>query len=837
MAILTEVERQGDAGIAKGIDPSAMGIILDLVQTYQYQYPIASTIREVVSNGVDSVKEKNMAKLILRGEKTEEDFFVRREGGAYADSNFDASYYNLEYLSNVDGVDIDFYENEEQRDILVITDYGVGLGGKRLEGYFSIGWSTKRNLKTALGKFGIGAKAPLSITSSYTMRSTYEGVRHEFLIYSDRITSTVPSINLETGQSNIPTTFKDGSVIYGIACPDCINGVEVEVETKKHQRSQVVDAVKTQLMYFKNTTFRVHRNGSVLNEPIAADVIYEDDDIIVSKNNRYSKPHLVLNNVNYGYLDFQELELEQKSGPVAIKMNPDEIEVSPSRESVIWSDKTRAAVIRKFGKVQNIATQMVSSSLSNEKDYLSWAIKCAQVLNKIADVSGVLSALSGLIDTSEIKPVYPENPDIHWEYNTGKQFAHWRVYALTNKDNRAKREQINWAEIDLSLLPLYVQEAGEYSAGKDGYLVREYEFVYILVKPNVEILASSLTSGESGKTQKIYSDMMDLSPVLSPYEDIQIPPDFGKLFEEEEKAEKQREQMEGLSLAAIRKLQGKITYKTPLVQGCSGLPVTMNQRDSEIKDIPDLAGEIVYGSTEDRPLLEAVSRFLFLTGKTNAGSAWSDEIKVVQIAKDNVPYFQHANLIHVTNWFYRFNKGHLTTHPYLIAWNTIRKIKDLRIEGAGLSSLGFLNGAANISPENACLYEELCTYVVVNLRQGSFQQYRAMAMHNGVADYTPPGLETELVVFLDKLSQFQDTASQLPDNERKALSLELFGSDHITSAYGYDRTEVDKLTYLLEQTSPYRTLLSSITKLSDKKPLSQDLEMEIKGYIAYKQGL
>jgi hypothetical protein len=72
MAIHNEQIREVQ-GFAKEIEASALGMILDNLQVSQYQYPQKSTVRELVSNSLDAIKEKQIALSILQGKEKVED--------------------------------------------------------------------------------------------------------------------------------------------------------------------------------------------------------------------------------------------------------------------------------------------------------------------------------------------------------------------------------------------------------------------------------------------------------------------------------------------------------------------------------------------------------------------------------------------------------------------------------------------------------------------------------------------------------------------------------------------------------------------------------------------
>ena len=147
-------------GTMKGIDASAQGMVIDILQSSQYNKPIASAVRESVSNSVDSQKEKERAISILKGESKVEDYFIDRgNDDLYKDSQWDPSYYDLNHLDlNNNKVTLTYIEGEGvgRCDKFVIQDRGVGMNIKRLfKSTSSFGWSTKRNRKDALGAWGL----------------------------------------------------------------------------------------------------------------------------------------------------------------------------------------------------------------------------------------------------------------------------------------------------------------------------------------------------------------------------------------------------------------------------------------------------------------------------------------------------------------------------------------------------------------------------------------------------------------------------------------------------------------------------------------------------------
>jgi len=433
MAIHTEQEEQVQ-GFQKEIEASAMGMMLDVLQKYQYMHPQRSAIRELVSNGLDAIREKQIALEIIRGKAKEEDYFIRRDDPLYVDSNFDPTYYDRSWLwadgglyNNTHRPELYGYEpykvyityedgSETKKDRLVIEDFGTGMGRRRLEQYFNLGYSSKRNTKHALGKFGVGAKAGLAAAKFYTMTTRYNGREYSFNIYPHDIQSIVPRWNTDTGKENGIHMFQNGAKIYfrETALP---NGTTVMLEPLKHHKQMYIDAVKSQLLYFDNVVLRIRNQyGGLDVVPHKATILYEDDHIILSDNTQFSKPHILISKVNYGNIDFKELELEDKMGNIGIKVAAEDVTVNPSRESLVWDEVTRNSVVGSFKKVVNIAEYIISEQMKTE-DFLQWIRNCAAIKGKWSNSQDVVGRLANIVDLSNVEIAYTKDDKIRYSLN------------------------------------------------------------------------------------------------------------------------------------------------------------------------------------------------------------------------------------------------------------------------------------------------------------------------------------------------------------------------------------------------------------------------------------
>lgn len=451
MAIHTMENVKMSGGFSKQIDEGAKELIFDNLQRFQYQYPIKSTIRELVSNGLDSVREKNIARSILNGFTKVEDHYDTIEGEVYKDSKFNPDYYNLSFLSDDDTVRVIYKDGgTADKHYVAVRDYGVGLGEARLKGYFNLGYSTKRLSRFPLGKFGLGAKSPLSTgTPFYTVTSRHNGREYQFNVYAHRTESIIPKWNIAGESLNIPFTLPD--VLDGEGNPLIMycretaeqNMVEIQMQVKQHHKQGYIDAVTSQLLYFSNVEMQIiNKDGNIQYVDSKAKIIYEDEYIVLAENSPHNRPHILLNNVNYGLIDFKELELEERAGNVGIKVIPDQVSVNPSRESLIWDDTTREVVVNRFNEVLEIAEKTLSNELA-EPDFLKWMYACSQVENRESFWSSrqnntVIGRLASIIDMKAVQLKYSVDPKIRYWYGVFEGITA-RVVKMSYRNEGAKK--------------------------------------------------------------------------------------------------------------------------------------------------------------------------------------------------------------------------------------------------------------------------------------------------------------------------------------------------------------------------------------------------------------
>ena len=551
--------QSNSAGVQKRINKSAEKLVFDVLQSTQYSTPIPSTVRELVTNACDSQREKEIALEILSGKKKVEDYYITRKDDQYVDSNFTPDYYDPQYLSaDNNNVIVRYKENDGTGycDIFSVIDYGVGIGDTRLEGYLELGYSTKRNTSENFGAFGLGAKVPLSTgVDFYTVETAHNGKLFKMNCFAYKTDFLIGKF-----QASGHITFSDGTQVNYMNT-NSPNFTKVSFGVKRHNRTKFIDAVQDQLNYIDNVQVKyVYEDGHEMDRSVRSDVLYNSDNLIVSDTWAWRKPHIVMvksqgatTGINYGYVDFKELEMEHLWGAVGIKcparqayidedgnevVVQDGVEVTPSREKVIWNEHTKKYIQGAIERAAQDAANVIEEQL-DEDDFLTWVKKCSEVIYKNNGNDSVLRQLGEMVDKESIKP----------KFRTGITFAApggiLKGYKVRNVSKvwkngkyQIEREDVGWSQVNWENL-YFVQ--GNPSARKDLYLLQggtltlitEHHPTNVYNDPKVQAKIDSINLNRAANWELIEDSPM----VRFDYDEIEVPEDFDEVLEKQEQQE------------------------------------------------------------------------------------------------------------------------------------------------------------------------------------------------------------------------------------------------------------------------------------------------------------
>lgn len=300
------------------IDAKNINFITTLLTSNLYSLPIESFFRETVSNAWDSQVE--------------------------------AGNTNTPILIKLTGV------NEEDVSVS-IRDYGTGLSPERFDKiYRFIGSSTKRESNDYIGQLGIGRFVPLAVSDVVNIKSYYEGKCYSYLMYKDNETLNIDLLN------TTDTEYE--------------NGVEVEVLIKNacYKKRNIINGLYS-LTYFEQ--IYVDSDVSWLGEYVEHfnnREIHEFDTFNVCSLDAVDGIKILMGNVLYDYKKPAEL-CEFSNLNIAIKFDIGDLDITPNREDIRYSNKTVESLNNKLSKVVSELNKIVEQSTKEDFNSL-WELNC-----------------------------------------------------------------------------------------------------------------------------------------------------------------------------------------------------------------------------------------------------------------------------------------------------------------------------------------------------------------------------------------------------------------------------------------------------------------------------
>ena len=859
---------QGSAGHKKKIDAGAKKMVFDILQATQYQKPEESTVRELVSNAVDSQREKEIAIEILDRKANPEKYFITREGEQYKDSNWAPTYYNLGHLDQArNHVDLVYTENQGVGfcDEFTVTDYGVGIGDSRLEGIVSLGFSTKRNNKAVLGAWGLGAKSALSLRCDYfTIETVHNGKKFILNCYAYKTDFVIGKFNLETEKENKFITLSDGTKVYYEESYSK-NYTKIKVPTKRHHRSKFKEAIQSQLLYFKDVRFKYcYEDEEYEDEEIdfLADVTYNSDNIIISDNRQFSRPHIIIvkgddaenrTGVCYGYIDFRELEMQQLYGNIGVKcpirstMFDEEtqkeivlqegVSVTPSRESVIWDDHTRDFLKKRFGEVLEEANEIITSRL-NEDDFMKWIENCTKIISNISN-DPTLSKMCKLVESSSLKPKFPKFPTIQF---THPQKLFWGFKVKRYKkvyDHRKKRDIIertdieNWSAFRADHVFI---KSGSTVITKDMYITSMNGDMTVIeindFDKSLDKIIDSYKEGNKKWTKKLEDNYIKVFEYLKNYfetalkdehsyfhnyDEYVVPKDWAKDFEETEgKLDEEQE----LTPELRRQFEKRtVAYHPRPDRRNDGKKFTFTKIEPKISELMEDPADIYYGSNEDVEKIHAIAEVLrfYNYGYTDSWSGGCEfdtsDFKLLKIGLSNLEYVNKFQ--HVDRFFKTLIKDTVVMDDRLTKWYTAYLINEVIDD-----DLLFFANYSSIHSELSEMWRELRKYRDTYYTHVSTHSYGGGYIHK------------ECMPFFEKLLDMQLHVQRDPNDDEGILkkSKELFGIPDVKNAIGVEQEIYNKLQILIEYAEPVKDLFNNINNFTNRNhsDISNQQELLIK---------
>lgn len=295
--------------ISMSIDSSDQAALMMILSENLYKDAIGSLVRESASNALDTHKEAG----------TTDPIIVKLEMN---------SSYNYVYS---------------------VQDFGTGISPEKVKNILSkYAASTKRNSNDYLGYFGLGFKAPLAYTDSFTFVTNSEGVEYTYIMYKSEDGTKIDLVGER------PTKER--------------NGTKVSIGVTRGDYYQFIAKIKEQLAYFEGIYFEVYgidNNFKVLRH----------EDWKYSQLSGATGMHICLGDVYYA-IDWARLGINSINLPVGLKFNiEDGLLPIPSREDIKYTEEAKTLILSKIDKVADYFVSKFNESMGEVTTFKEWLEK------------------------------------------------------------------------------------------------------------------------------------------------------------------------------------------------------------------------------------------------------------------------------------------------------------------------------------------------------------------------------------------------------------------------------------------------------------------------------
>lgn len=226
---------------------------------------------------------------------------------------------------------------------LIIRDYGAGLSYDDCYYYLgTIFGSKSQNADNLIGGFGLGSKSPFCLVSSYHITSRHNGLEHKFLYLREQ--NGIPQfIHVYSEPTNEPS------------------GIEFVIDVGNDTRDWVEVAIRN-LSFFKIKPNFINQKDIKLIEPLyltdyllyveGYNYLFTDTHMVSMGGVVYSIPEYAYRNLISDAINKCNIKSLYNS-TIILDFEIGELDISPSREHIEMTDKTKKSIKLKCEKIKN----------------------------------------------------------------------------------------------------------------------------------------------------------------------------------------------------------------------------------------------------------------------------------------------------------------------------------------------------------------------------------------------------------------------------------------------------------------------------------------------------
>lgn len=582
--IINSNNRQADSvsiGIEESInmtiDTSSQAALMMILSENLYKDPIGSLIRESASNALDAQREAGVNEpIIVTLEK---------------DRN-----YNIVYK---------------------VQDFGTGISPDRVQNILSkYAASTKRNSNDYLGYYGLGFKAPLAYTDSFTFITVVDGKEYTYMMYKGEEGTKIDLIQEKNTDSR--------------------NGTTVIVQVKgSYDQSQFLAKIKEQLAYFEGIYFNLPNFNNDFKIIKNKDWKYSS---LIGPGTTYSttvQMHICLENVYYA-IDWPRLGLNPINIPIGLNFSiNDGLMPVPSREDIKYTEETKELIKMKIAWVADYFINKFNES-TVEVEYIGDIIgKFKSTTVTIEDIPFNINDLMPLGETDMQKPTLKGVKVLDVERLCNKRDDWFANYIergkISNRTFSGKYENHLPDLLDTRYTRILANTAPK--GVELEYLKDRYPVAYFVYKTREKRLEPHIRFSWSSRTRGNYYDLLGLKSIakeqwreaikewisieksitdrLLKIEDLKPTPEWL----EERKNNRKKGTRAKLDDGVIN-----IKWGYPAKRGNKQISFGVQSVQTKVKSLKSLSYLTIYGTSENKEMFDKIVPFLGVSYKQKVHS-------------------------------------------------------------------------------------------------------------------------------------------------------------------------------------------------------------------------
>jgi hypothetical protein len=241
---------------------------------------------------------------------------------------------------------------------ITIQDFGTGISHEDIYEIYSVYFaSTKTNTNTQVGMLGLGSKSPFCYTDNFTITSIHNQVKRIYNAYFNQ--TGMPTISLASQENT-----KDA------------NGVAIQIPIKQNDISNFTQAVFKAFRFFDTKPTLTGGTIDWTDKPNFEGSFWKS---YSNLNQSYAVMGGVTYPIDIYKVDNDHYDIIRKAGLV-VHFNIGELDVTPSRESLMYHDWVVKAINDKITLVKKDFVAKVEDQIKNSPNLLD-AMKALYLLS------------------------------------------------------------------------------------------------------------------------------------------------------------------------------------------------------------------------------------------------------------------------------------------------------------------------------------------------------------------------------------------------------------------------------------------------------------------------